>query len=72
MYIFLYVCVFIKEKRLYLFSLSARERRSCGQQWRFVKARFGSFAGFGATAVALELPLDAPKMRAFGAQKLQL
>lgn len=50
------------------FMVFARERRSCGQQWRFVKQRFGSFATFGATAVALELPLDA----AFSCRKAPL
>ncbi|CAJ1340889.1 unnamed protein product [Effrenium voratum] len=37
------------------FMVFARERHRCNDQWQFVRARFGAFAGFGATAMALEL-----------------
>jgi len=37
------------------FLVMARELHHCGEQWRFVHERFGSFAGFGAAAMGLEL-----------------
>ncbi|CAE7235064.1 unnamed protein product [Symbiodinium pilosum] len=37
------------------FLVFARERHRCHEQWRFVSKRFGAFAGFGSTAMALEL-----------------
>eukprot|EP00425_Heterocapsa_triquetra_P013934 CAMPEP_0195126872 /NCGR_PEP_ID=MMETSP0448-20130528/135861_1 /TAXON_ID=66468 /ORGANISM="Heterocapsa triquestra, Strain CCMP 448" /LENGTH=283 /DNA_ID=CAMNT_0040164579 /DNA_START=42 /DNA_END=894 /DNA_ORIENTATION=- len=37
------------------FMIMVEERHRCGEQFEFVKARFGSFMTFGAVAMALEL-----------------